>query len=92
MPDDNHIRARFFVTKNHVTIFAKYHEVTVQVRWKRIPDDQATTRHLRTLVGNLDTLIADGLQEVIIQSETKDLDQEWLDMDEPPPPEEPASE
>lgn len=90
--DDSYIRARFFVTKKAVTIYARFHEVTCTLRWDRTGDPDTQTRHLKTLIGNLDKLVADGLQEVVIQAEAAGIDQEWLEMDEPPPTEENPSE
>lgn len=87
--DGNYIRARFFVTKKAVTIYARFHEVTCTLRWERDNEDpDRQTRHIKTLIGNLDQLVKDGLQEVVIQAEAAGIDQEWLDMDEPPPTEE----
>jgi hypothetical protein len=87
--DDSYIRARFFVTKKAVTIYARYHEVTCTLRWERGAKDlDLQTRHIKTLIANLDKLVADGLQEVVIQAEAAGIDQEWLDLDEPPPTEE----
>lgn len=91
--DENYIRARFFVTKKAVTIYARYQEVTCTLRWERDNEDpERQTRHIKTLIGNLDSLVKDGLQEVIVQAETAGIDQEWLEMDEPPATEEPTSE
>ena len=91
MPDeDSYIRARFFVTKNHVTIYAKFHDINVTFRWKRTGNPELTRRHIRTFIANLDQMVDEGLREVVIQAETKDLDQEWADMDEPPAQEEPS--
>lgn len=88
--EDSYIRARFYVTKTHVTIFAKFHEVNATFRWRRVPDQDLTRRHIKTLINNLDQMVEEGLREVIVQAETKDLDQEWADMDEPPAQEEPS--
>lgn len=91
--DDNFIRARFFVTKKTVTIFARFHEVACTLRWERDNEQpERQTRHINTLIGNLPELVKDGLQEVVVQVESAGIDQEWLDMDEPPPTEENPSE
>jgi hypothetical protein len=93
MNADPYIRARFFVTKSTVTIYARYHEANVTFRWKRLPgQEEETLRHIKTLIRNLEQLVHDGLQEVVIQLETRDLDQEWLELDEPPATEEPTGE
>ena len=86
--NDGYIKARFFVTKKAVTIYARYKSVTCTLRWDRTGDPEEQTRHLKTLIGNLDQLVSDGLQEVVIQAEAAQIDQEWLEMDEPPPAEE----
>lgn len=94
MPDESaYIRARFFVTRSGVTIYARYKGANVTFRWERKPgQEEETLRHIRTLIANLEQLVHDGLQEAVIQLETRDIDQEWLHMDEPPATEEPASE
>ena len=91
MPDDDgYIRARFWVSKTHVTVYAKFHDVNVTFRWKRTGDTELTRRHIRTFIANLDRMVDEGLNEVVVQSEVRGLDQEWLDMDEPPAQEEPS--
>lgn len=89
--EDSYIKARFWVTKTHVTIYAKYHDVNVTFRWKRSKDSELVHRHIKTLINNLERMVSEGLNEVIVQAEMRDLDQEWLDLDEPPAQEE-ASE
>lgn len=91
-PDDNYLKAKFWVTKKNVTIFVTFHGVKATLRWDRGGDDALTTRHINTLIANLPQMVTDGLQEVVIQSEMKGLDQEWLDIDEPPAQEEAPGE
>lgn len=93
MPDDSHIRARFLVTKKSVTIYARYHEVSCVLRWERDSADLARqTRRINTLIANLGTLVSEGLEEVVIQSEMAGLDHEWAALTEPPPTEETTGE
>lgn len=65
------IKARFWVTKHAVTIYATFHEVSVTLRWPRSEDAH---RHVRTLIGNLGQLVKDGLEEVFIQDQANRLD------------------
>lgn len=93
MPDDNNIRARFLVTRNSVTIYARYHEVSCVLRWERDNANlERQTRRINTLIGNLAPLVTDGLREVTIQSEMAGLDHEWAALSEPPPTEETTGE
>lgn len=89
---DNYLKAKFWVTRSHVTIFVTFHGVRLTLRWERGGDDSLTTRHINTLIANLPQVVTDGLNEVVIQSEMKGLDQEWLDIDEPPAQEEASGE
>lgn len=89
MSDEGHIRAKFMVTRKSVTIYARYQEVSCVLRWDRDRDNpDRQSRHIRTLIGNLDQLVADGLNEVVVQVEMADLDNEWQAFSEPPPAEE----
>lgn len=84
MPES--IKANYLVTKSAVTIFARFHEAVVTIRWKRSPD---SVSHVRTLIGNLPEVVAEGLQEVFIQDQAVRLDWEieelFLDNDEDKP-------
>jgi len=86
--DDNHIRARFMVTRKSVTIYARYHEVSAVLRWERDRGDlNRQMRHIQTLISNFPELVADGLNECVVQLEMADLDNEWAAFTEPPPTE-----
>lgn len=76
MPEDNHIRARFVVRKGSVTILATFHEVSVIIRWPRTSEPDLTSRHVRTLLGNLTDVVKDGLNEVFVQDQANKLDEE----------------
>lgn len=82
------IKARFYVTKKAVTIFAIYHEASVTIRWPRGKDNE---RHIRTLVANLETLLQEGINEVFVQDQANRLDFEieslFLESDEDRPDE-----
>lgn len=74
------------VTRKSVTIYARYQEVSCVLRWDRDRDNpDRQSRHIQTLIGNLDALVADGLNEVMVQAEMVDLDNEWQSFCEPPP-------
>lgn len=80
------IKARFFVTKSAVTIFATFHECQLSMRWKRSAE---SVRHVRTLIANLDKIVDEGLGEVFVQDEARRLDWEieqfYRDNDEDKP-------
>lgn len=88
--EDGYIRARFWVSKAHVTIYTQYKGINATFRWKRDPDTDLTHRQIKTLITHLPGLVEEGLREVVVQSEIKDLDGEWAAWDEPPAQEEPS--
>lgn len=66
------IKARFWVTKSAVTIYATFHQVHLTIRWPRTEDN--AVRHVRTLIANLEELVKNGLEEVFVQDQAKRLD------------------
>lgn len=79
------IKANYLVTKSAVTIFARFHEAVVTIRWKRSTEAE---RHVRTLIANLPDVVKEGLAEAFIQDQANKLDWEieelFLDNEDRP--------
>lgn len=77
---DNDIKARISVRKATVTCYVTFKEVSLILRWPRQPDPELAWQHVNILLKQLPDLAREGLQEVIVQSESQQLDDELRQM------------
>jgi hypothetical protein len=70
--EDSAIKARFWVTKSAVTVYAIYKDVHLTLRWKRGAESD---RHVKTLIANLPEMVKDALNEIFVQDQVARI--EW---------------
>lgn len=82
------IKARFWVTQKHCTIFTTYRGSTLQLRWARGEDDEEAARNVYRLLKNMPDVVKDCINEAFVQSQTKgiqaELDELFSDTTEEP--------
>lgn len=82
------MKVRFVIQNPTITVLLEYHGCQLAMRW---PRGEEGTRHMRTVTGNLDKAIEQGLTEAIILEAADGLDAEidrlFFDTDEDRPDE-----